>query len=163
MRKVHPVFLTGIGFDVDVVVVEVPTDNATVTSVNDAYESITKNTKKRQYIQLKLVIHYRLLHRIMDLQCLRATALRVSALFAACWRVAARISAGSKPAKRSSVMLRRPSFDAACAQAPCTSQALPPRASYSALRGRYTLSNQRGLPHFWWQCGPAAWLFLFHF
>ena len=34
--------LTGIGFDVDVVVVEVPTDNATVTSVNDAYESITK-------------------------------------------------------------------------------------------------------------------------
>lgn len=61
--------LTGIGFDVDVVVVEVPTDNATVTSVNDAYESITKEHEERQYIQLKLEIHYLLLHRIMDLQC----------------------------------------------------------------------------------------------
>ena len=39
--------LTGIGFDVDVVVVEVPTDNATVTSVNDAYESITKEHEEK--------------------------------------------------------------------------------------------------------------------
>lgn len=34
--------LTGISFDVDVVVVEVPAEKAVTTSVNDAYENITK-------------------------------------------------------------------------------------------------------------------------
>lgn len=34
--------LTGISFDVDVVVVEVPAENAVITSVDDAYENITK-------------------------------------------------------------------------------------------------------------------------
>lgn len=34
--------LTGISFDVDVVVVEVPAENAVTTSVDDAYENITK-------------------------------------------------------------------------------------------------------------------------
>ena len=34
--------LTGIGFSNDVVVVEVPADNAVTTSVTDAYENITK-------------------------------------------------------------------------------------------------------------------------
>lgn len=34
--------LTGIGFSTDVVVVEVPADNAVTTSVTDAYENITK-------------------------------------------------------------------------------------------------------------------------